>query len=57
MTFKKECKHSVVYETLSEKGPEVAVRSVYVDKVWFMTQKLSGNTWPREIELEVRLPS
>lgn len=46
MTFKKECKHSVVYETQDEKA---AVKSVYVQKDWLTSP------WPKEIYLVVEV--
>jgi len=54
MLFKKEVKHSVVYETEAPKAP---CRSVYVSKDWLTANPSVNNHpsgWPAEIELEVR---
>jgi len=50
MSFKKEVKHSVVYETEEAKAP---VRSVYVSKDWLRDQS-AGRVIPRSIEVEVK---
>ena len=50
MTFKKEVKHSVVYETLEEGAP---IRSVYVSKDWLAVH---SHELKKPIEVEVRLP-
>ena len=53
MKFKKEVKHSVVYET---DDPKAAVRSVYVMKDWLATACCDGrDLWPSEIELEIQV--
>ena len=61
MRLKKEVKHSVVYEALEgEKSP--IVRSVYVSKEgmeklsWGLNSAALPGAWPREIDLEVKLP-
>lgn len=51
MKFKKETKHTVVYETEDESAP---VSSVYVAKLWLPSPVAAGG-WPKEIELEVRV--
>lgn len=48
MTFKKEVKHSVVYET---EEPQAALRSVYVSKDWLAAQ---GHAFMKPIEVEVK---
>lgn len=50
MTFKKEVKHSVVYETDDEAA---AIKSVYVLKDWLT---MHGHDFKKPIEVEVRLP-
>ena len=57
MTFKKEVKHSVVYETADEKA---AVKSVYVMKDWLSEQEETAKaravgSWPKEIDLEIKV--
>lgn len=53
MQFKKEVKHSVVYETADEDAP---TKSVYVTKDWLKHNvTLTGNTWPKVIDLEVKV--
>jgi len=65
MIFKKQTKHTVVYE-VSDKTEDllavVPIRSVYVDKIWLASQDYKEMTpsqfvesWPAAIELEVRL--
>lgn len=50
MTFKKEVKHSVVYETAEEGVP---LRSVYVSKDWLT---LHGHDFRKPIEVVMKLP-
>lgn len=50
MSFKKEVKHSVVYETDDAKAP---VRSIYVSKDWLTVQ---GHPFRDPLELEVKRP-
>lgn len=47
MKFKKEVKHSVVYETEEQKAP---IRSVYVSKDWLTMQ---GHDFRKPIEVKV----
>lgn len=49
LRFKKEVKHSVVYETIDDKAP---VRSVYVMKHWLDANKTQPG-YPTEITLEI----
>ena len=51
MIFKKETKHTVVYEVEHKDAPS-AVRSVYVDKP-FLLLHATGPGWPEAIELTV----
>ena len=55
MKLKKETKHTCVYE--AEDDTAIApVRSVYVDKVWLVTQAAPDTVhskWPVSINLEV----
>ena len=51
MEFKKEVKHSVVYETSDEEAP---VFSVYVRKDWLLKQL---HDFKKPIELEVKVPA
>ena len=53
MQFKKETKHTCVYET---DAVEAAVASVYVSKVWLSDKRKAG-VWPEEIELTVSVPA
>ena len=48
MEFKKEVKHSVVYETTEPKAP---VRSIYVSKDWLTQQ---GHDFKKPLDLEVK---
>lgn len=50
MKFKKEVKHSVVYETAEEGVP---LRSVYVSKDWLT---MHGHDFKKPIQVEVKLP-
>jgi hypothetical protein len=52
MLFKKEVKHSVVYETDNEKA---AVRSVYVLKDWINLYERVNGVWPPAIDLEIKV--
>lgn len=55
LKFKKEVKHSVVYETDDEKAP---TRSIYISKEWLRKNSDWSSTgkWPQAIELEVKVP-
>ena len=52
MRIKKECKHSVVYETRAEGSP---VDSVYVKKDFLRGKKNAAGGWPAVIDLEVKV--
>jgi len=53
MQFKKETKHTVVYETDDDSA---AVSQVYVSKLWIRTALGAATpSWPKEIELEVKV--
>lgn len=49
LTFKKEVKHSVVYESADDKAP---IKSVYVMKHWLEANKKQPG-YPTEINLEI----
>jgi len=53
MTFKKEVKHSVVYETEAEDAP---IRSVYVRKDW-LVQQLHDFKQPVYVEVKSAKPT
>lgn len=53
MQFKKEVKHSVVYETEDPKAP---MRSIYVAKSWIIaTGGFVGGGWPKTLDVEVKV--
>ncbi len=52
LSLKKETKHTVVYSTDQKAVP---IQSVYVEKDWLNSQALPGNTWPKQITLEVKV--
>ena len=57
MKLKKETKHTCVYEAVDETAI-VPVRSVYIDKVWLVTQAApdtASSKWPTSIELTVKV--
>lgn len=52
MTFKKETKHTVVYEAADATAMVVPVESVYVSKAWLTAHNVQSK-WPQAIELTV----
>lgn len=58
MKFKKETKHTVVYESIAEglEALQQPVESVYVQKAWLANGNLRDGAFPKLIELEVKVP-
>lgn len=56
MVFKKEVKHSVVYEAL-EDVQDPMLKSVYVSKVGLIKNfALTRSTWPKKITVVISQP-
>ena len=56
LKFKKETKHTVVYEADTDK-PVVPIESVYIQKSWLsqLTPRAGVDGWPQVLKLEITL--